>query len=844
MNLNVFNHMKSIKQKILFGGGIALMIVAVSLIVYAGTSAFSIAVENAKSDVEGNAIQEAALIKTEFEATLADSRVLANAFSGVRAAKGDIPREDMLQMLTSIISKNKEYLSTGTIWEPNTYTDAGDDARYAGKEGYESNGRMRLMLMRDNSGTVQRKLYDSTKSTEPGEYYSLTKERMKEVITEPGTNPAIGRNDPYISFTAPIMVNETFMGIIINDISASTLDDTIDKINLYDNQAIALLISEKGQVVGVQTQYDGWLGKYWGDANIPFVDPTKIPATEKAYHSGVMTTNEAGGFVKSVVPFTVGETGSYWAIIIAVPTYVVTTTAVQTLMNLIIVGIIMSLIGLSVLFYVARSIAAPIVEVTGISEKMALGDIDLDISYESLDEVGQLANSFRGMIENFKGKSAVSTALSNGDLNIMVPVASDKDTLGLAMTQMKEAITGIVTTVKKIVTAAEAGQLKERGDATQFQGEYQNIIAGLNNTLDSVINPVNEAMRLSGSYAKGDYTDRVSDQLSVKGDFIPFKEALNQIGIAGSKAIGGVKDEIINLNTGMEETNASAEEVASTTNILAQGASSVSSLAERSGAGIKQSLTAMEDLSNTVNAVATKAEQASTMAKHTVDLSEKGVILAGIAEKGMEGIMHSVDETSVIITDITGQMEEIGKIVGVISGIADQTGLLALNAAIEAARAGDAGMGFAVVADEVKSLALESQKSAENIATIIGNLQKKSQLVSDSMKTSATEVKAGNESVSETLQVFNEIVEAINIVHNNMTEVAGATEEQAAAVEEITASVNEVGGLVEQTAKEAVESAAATEEVTAAIDQITLAITEASDSIQKISTEMEKFTVS
>lgn len=232
------------------------------------------------------------------------------------------------------------------------------------------------------------------------------------------------------------------------------------------------------------------------------------------------------------------------------------------------------------------------------------------------------------------------------------------------------------------------------------------------------------------------------------------------------------------------------------------------------------------------------------MAKETVDLSERGVTLAGKAERGMEGIMHSVDETSGIITDITSQMEEIGKIVDVISGIADLTGLFALNAAIEAARAGDAGLGFAVVADEVKSLALESQKSAENIATIIGNLQKKSALVSESMKTSATEVQAGNGAVSETLSVFNQIVEAINVVHDNMTEVAGATEEQAAAVEEITASVSEVGSLVQQTAKEAIDSEAATEEVAASIDQITKAISDASASIQNISGEMGKFTVS
>lgn len=130
------------------------------------------------------------------------------------------------------------------------------------------------------------------------------------------------------------------------------------------------------------------------------------------------------------------------------------------------------------------------------------------------------------------------------------------------------------------------------------------------------------------------------------------------------------------------------------------------------------------------------------------------------------------------------------------------------------------GIGCAVVADEVKSLALESQKSAENIATIIGNLQKKSLLVSDPMKVSATEVKAGNAAVNETLQVFNQIGDAINQVHNNMTEVAGATDEQAASVEEIIAGVHEMDSHVQETSQEAVSSAAATEEVTVAIDQV------------------------
>lgn len=522
------------------------------------------------------------------------------------------------------------------------------------------------------------------------------------------------------------------------------------------------------------------------------------------------------------------------------------TTSAKNQMDLLsnILSILIIISGLIFLFlawYVIRIIISSLLTVEKNLERISLGDLEVTWETSREDEIGKMAQAFSKMVEGLRQKTSVAQAISEGNLSVDVRALSDKDTLGASMITMKNTIINLVEEVNHVNARMVNGEVGARADTSRFSGEFEKMAKGINILLETINVPLNEAMRLAGSYAKGDFTDRVNNQIAMKGDFVAFKEALNQIGIQSGTAIGGVKTEVESLSAGMEETNASAEEVASTTSMLARSSGEVSILAERSGNGIKQTLTAMEDLSNTVSSVAGKAEQASDMAKQTVDLSEKGVMLAEKAEKGMEGIMQSAEETRGIISDITGQMEEIGKIVDVITGIAEQTGLLALNAAIEAARAGDAGLGFAVVADEVKSLALESQKSAENIATIIGNLQKKSDLVTESMNSSATEVKAGNDAVTDTLKIFDEIAQAINAVHANMTEVAGATEEQAAVVEEITASVNEVGSLVQQTAKEAVDSAAATEEVTASIDQIRRAITDAASSVQRISENMGKF---
>lgn len=91
-----------------------------------------------------------------------------------------------------------------------------------------------------------------------------------------------------------------------------------------------------------------------------------------------------------------------------------------------------------------------------------------------------------------------------------------------------------------------------------------------------------------------------------------------------SDAINGVKGEVETLQALMEETNASATEVSSTTTMLAQNSSSVSGFAERSSRSITQVLSAMDDLSKAVGAVAAAAEEASGKAMETVQLSEKG----------------------------------------------------------------------------------------------------------------------------------------------------------------------------------------------------------------------------
>jgi methyl-accepting chemotaxis protein len=102
--------------------------------------------------------------------------------------------------------------------------------------------------------------------------------------------------------------------------------------------------------------------------------------------------------------------------------------------------------------------------------------------------------------------------------------------------------------------------------------------------------------------------------------------------------------------------------------------------------------------------------------------------------QSMKALSHSVDAAESSIIKVAADSENIGGILEVIRGIADQKNLLALNAAIEAARAGEQGRGFAVVADEVRTLAQRTQEATAEINEMVTALQSGANLATGVMK--------------------------------------------------------------------------------------------------------------
>lgn len=506
------------------------------------------------------------------------------------------------------------------------------------------------------------------------------------------------------------------------------------------------------------------------------------------------------------------------------------------------IAVIVAIILIAFAIILTRSITNPLNRVVTMLGELTKGHFGMRLNLEQKDEIGLMAATMDDYVEKLQ-KNLIGTLqkVAKGEKNIpLIPAADDQDEIAPAVNTMITTIDSVVGEVNGLIADAQEGNLKTRGKPDQFVGSYKDIIIGINNMLEAITIPLNEALRVADLFAHAKFGSRFDDSVEVKGDLIALKEGLNTVGRELSLVIRDVSEQVGALTASAEEAAASVEEVTAGAASVAQSSSLVSANAEASVKSVEQVLQAMEELSSSVVTVASKVDAVSRLSQEANTISTKGVAQAGVAEEGITAINGAVNDVGSIIVEIKAQMNEIGKIVEIIGDIADQTNLLALNAAIEAARAGDAGMGFAVVANEVKTLAQESQGSAENIGQIIASLQQQSERAAKAMDQATSEVEKGSDAITETIQFFHTIADQVEDISQNMTEIASLSEEESAAVEEITASVSEVKNLANQTAQEAVSSSAASEESSAALNQVSTVISDLSVIASRIDESMDR----
>ncbi|VVN40921.1 methyl-accepting chemotaxis protein [Pseudomonas fluorescens] len=204
---------------------------------------------------------------------------------------------------------------------------------------------------------------------------------------------------------------------------------------------------------------------------------------------------------------------------------------------------------------------------------------------------------------------------------------------------------------------------------------------------------------------------------------------------------------------------------------------------------------AINQLGAAAQEIARNAAQASNQASDARGLAEDGQQVVDRSIKAMNQLSSMLSASSSNIESLNSKTVNIGQILEVITSISQQTNLLALNAAIEAARAGEAGRGFAVVADEVRNLAHRTQESAQQVQTMIEELQVGAResvgTMSDSQRHSQDSVEIANLAGER----LNSVTQRIGEIDGMNQSVATATEEQTAVVESINVDITEINTL-------------------------------------------------
>lgn len=193
---------------------------------------------------------------------------------------------------------------------------------------------------------------------------------------------------------------------------------------------------------------------------------------------------------------------------------------------------------------------------------------------------------------------------------------------------------------------------------------------------------------------------------------------------------------------------------------------------------VGQTLTMVESMNQSVLDEVQSANLAAEAANHSNQIAKQGQQTVSSTVQNIEQLALNLQQASATIAQLEQDSNQVGAVLEVIKGIAEQTNLLALNAAIEAARAGEQGRGFAVVADEVRTLASRTQKSTEQIQRTIEQLQSAAREAVQKMKLSSEQADLSVQSANQAGLSLQEITGSIAQICAMNQEIASATDEQ------------------------------------------------------------------
>ena len=799
----------------------------------------------------------AAIIKIDLEMALNEARALAHFFEAIlQENEVQITRNGVNSILKHFIENNPQFLAVYVAFEPNAFD--GKDTEFVNVQGHDQTGRFIPYWTRNEKGQGILEPLKYYGHEGQGDYYQLPKKYKRESIIDPYLYPVQGKDILMTSLVVPILNHQSaFIGIAGIDLNFKHIQKKISEMNMahFKNGFINFYASNN---VVIAAKRAANIGKHISQTTDDKRLIERISAKEdfvlRRYSQAVSREVLTYG-----VPISIGYTNSLWMITVNFPQEEVDAEAYRMVLLIAFIGLVATLIAIGIVYLLAKTLSRPLKHLVNISQSIAQGNLNNQVTWHTRDEIGQLLHSFDQMqtqlrerlLEEKKiAEEALRITQALNNVNTSVLIADNHYIIIYANRSAQRLFEEKQNIIRKKLPHFNANQLLGYPISTFHSHPLHqyNILERLTTmhyvtinfgelNLDAKINPIinaqgqrlgwvtefvdrttemiteQEVNAVMQAASLGDFSQRI-DLNNKTGFFKNFSQSLNQTldytqkmleelkKIFAALACGDLSQTITQNYTGSLELlkNHVNTTIATLTHVI----STVKQSAEVVGHAVEDISQGNADLSQRTE------EQASSLGETTANMDEMTRSVQrssdhiqhakSLAEKARDYALQGGNAVNSVIEamqKINASSKKMSESLAVINDIAFQTNLLALNAAVEAARAGEQGKGFAIVAGEVRNLAQRSAEAAKEIKKLI--------------EESIREVEEGTRLVNQSGATLQDIVTAVKRVSDIVTEVATSGLEQTSGIQQVNRVIIQLDDMTQQNAT-LVEQAASTSE--------------------------------
>lgn len=452
------------------------------------------------------------------------------------------------------------------------------------------------------------------------------------------------------------------------------------------------------------------------------------------------------------------------------------------------------IIGMVINLLISKKISAPIIKITKNSEELSQGVLNQDIFIgTSNDEIASMTMSFQKTVNYIKDVADIAQKISEGDIKVSITPFSEKDILNNAFANTITYINEVGATFEKIAENDFSVNIIPKSEKDVLNNSLKIMLLNMRKMISNIIEASNTLSYSCKQLVIN--SNRISDGSQAQ------TFAIDETMSSTEEITGLMKEVNSNTNTllnNIYESSSSIEEMIRAVQVISDNTDELKS-------SVKQTTLIIEETASSIEEVASSAMQVDQESQLAFKEAQNGKIAVEKTLESMESIAKTMSNMEEVINNLNSKSLQIGSIIGVIQGLADQTNLLSLNAAIEAARAGEHGRGFSVVAQEIRKLAEKSSHSSKEINDLITSIHENTSNATMVTKEVVLKVKDGLLLAKKSEDALNKNVTTIENTSLMMKEINKTTNEQIKAWRSAVDTANNMSNITDDVSRAILE---------------------------------------